>query len=452
MKINEGIFKSYDIRAIVGEDLNPDVAEIIGKSFGTKVRELGEKKVIVGHDNRKSSDSLNDGLIKGLLSTGVDVIDIGLVTSPILYYARKMFGIGPAVMITASHNTGEYNGFKLCLYESEENIYGEGIQDLKRFTLKGDFIEGEGTLSKAEIVQNYIDMICDKVKLGKRKLKVVVDCGNGTASVVALSLLEKLGCEVIPIYCDSDPDFPNHHPDPSIPENLKDAAKLVKQIGADIGIGFDGDGDRIGVIDENGVVLLGDMFMIMMLRDVAKTIPIKKGIVEVKCSKALADEIEKLGGEPVYFRTGNPYIKAEIRKENIPFSGEMSGHMYFLDEYYGYDDATYAAARVLRTLSNTEKNVSELLEGVNKYYSTPEVQIPIEEEKKKDAVEMITKYFAERGHEIITVDGARVLFENGWGLVRASNTSPILSARYESSSYEGLEYIQNQFQTALKQI
>lgn len=452
--INPSIFKAYDIRAVYGPGiLDRETAVLIGKGFGTWVRYINEDTIIVGHDNRKSSDDLNSGLIKGLTSTGVNVIDVGLVTTPMLFYSRKLFDIGPAIMITASHNPGEYNGFKMCLNKEEENIYGEKIQELRKTIEDGKFATGRGNVTNKNILQEYINNVCEKVKLGNRKIRAVVDCGNGTASVVAVELIEKLGVEVIPLYCDSNPDFPNHHPDPSVPSNLKDACELVVKENADLGIAFDGDSDRIGIIDEKGNVLLGDQFMTVIWRDIMKKYPGSEALIDIKCSQSLVDEVKKLGGKPTYIRTGNPYIKAAMRAKNIPFSGEMSGHIFFADEYYGFDDGTYAAARFLRILSNTDKKASELLDGVNKYYSTPEETIRIEDEKEKLAfVENIKKYFQEKGYEIIAEDGARVLFEDGWGLVRSSNTSPLATLRFEGKTEEALEKIKQEFQKAIDTI
>lgn len=451
--INPAIFKAYDIRWVFGEDFNKEVAIQIGKGFGTWVKEINENTIIVGHDNRKSSDELNEGLIEGILSTGINVIDIGLVTTPILFYSRKLLDNGPAIMITASHNPGEYNGFKMCLNKNEENIFGDKIQELRKRIESGNFAFGEGILTHKNIIQDYINNVCEKVKLGNRKIKAVVDCGNGSASIIAVELMQKLGVEVIPLYCDSNPDFPNHHPDPSVPSNLKDACKLVVEEKADLGIAFDGDGDRIGIIDENGKVLLGDEFMTVIWRDIMKKYPGSEALIDIKCSQSLVDEVEKLGGKPIYIRTGNPYIKAAMRERKIPFSGEMSGHIFFADEYYGFDDATYAAARFLRILSNTDKKASQLLEGVNKYYSTPEETIRIEDEKEKLAfVNNIKEYFTQKGYKIIAEDGARVIFEDGWGLVRSSNTSPLATLRFEGKTPEALENIKQEFNKAIESI
>lgn len=452
MQINPEIFRSYDIRGIVGQDIDGEVAEKLGRSFGSYVQELDENTVIVGNDNRESSDMLSKRLIKGLTESGVNVINIGLATTPMVYYARKLFDIGPAIQITASHNPGEYNGFKMCIKKEEESIYGDKIQEIREYTEKENFKSGFGKVTEENILDRYINQIAEKVKLGNRKLKVVVDAGNGTASIVAEKLLKKLGTEVVPLYCDLDPRFPNHHPDPSVPENLKDLSQKVIEEKADIGIGYDGDGDRIGVVDENGNMIFGDLYMLIIWRDIIKKFPGSPALVEVKCSQSLWDELEKIGAKPEFIRTGNPYIKAAMRAKNVPFSGEMSGHIFFRDEYYGFDDAAYATARILRILSNTEKKTSELLEGINKYIATPEITKKVEDSTKFQTIEKAVNYFKQKGYKVIDVDGARVVFENGWGLIRASNTSPKITIRYEAKNEEELAKIQEKFEECLKEV
>lgn len=452
MQINPEIFRSYDIRGIVGKDIDKNVAEKLGLSFGSYVQDLGEDTVIVGNDNRESSDELRENLIKGLTNSGVNVINIGLATTPMVYYARKLFDIGPAIQITASHNPGEYNGFKMCIKKEEESIYGEKIQEIREYTEKENFKTGFGKVIEENILDRYIAQIAEKVKLGNRKLKVVVDAGNGTASIIAEKLCKELGTEVIPLYCDLNPKFPNHHPDPSVPENLKDLSKKVIEEKADIGIGYDGDGDRIGIVDEKGDMIFGDLYMLIIWRDIINKFPGSKALVEVKCSQSLWDELEKIGAKPEFIRTGNPYIKAAMRQKDVPFSGEMSGHIFFRDEYYGFDDAAYAAARILRILSNTEKKTSELLSGINKYIATPEITKKVDDSIKFKTIEKAVKYFKEKGFKVIDVDGARVVFENGWGLIRASNTSPKITIRYEAKNEEELRKIQEEFEKCLEEI
>ena len=287
--------------------------------------------------------------------------NIGLVTTPMVYYARKFLKIGPAIQVTASHNPKEYNGFKMCVEEENESIYGDQILEIYDYMVKGKFVAGNGSKEDVSIKEAYIEEIIERVKLGNRKIKAVVDCANATASVVTVETLEKLGVEIIPLYCNIDPTFPNHHPDPSIEKNMVDLANKVKETKADVGFGFDGDGDRIGVVDDKGNMIFGDMYMLIMWREVIKNIPHANALVEVKCSQKLWDELVKLGAKPEFVRTGNPYIKAKMKEKNVPFSGEMSGHIFFRDEYYGFDDALYAAARFLRMMSNTDVKVSDML-------------------------------------------------------------------------------------------
>lgn len=445
MKLNPYIFRQYDIRGVVGEDLNEEFAKLLGQAFGTYAKKNGEHKVIIGCDNRTSSPSLKRALAEGLLSTGCDVIDIGTVITPIFYYSRILYDINPGIIVTASHNPAQYNGFKVAF--GPGTIYGDDIIILKTMMEKGEFFSGNGTLSTKDPVEDYMKMICNKILLAK-KLRVGIDCGNGTASFFAEKLFQKLGAEVYPIYCSSDPNFPNHFPDPVKPENLTDLRELVLKEGLDVGIGFDGDGDRIGVVDDKGNIIFGDMLMILYWREIMPKFPGSTAIVEVKCSKALVDEIKRLGGKPTFYKTGHSLIKAKMREIGAIFTGEMSGHMFFADEFYGFDDALYAAARLLRILSNTDSSLSELLSDVPKYYSTPELRIPCPDDEKTKKVESVKRYFKDK-YPMIDIDGARVLFPDGWGLVRSSNTGPELIVRCESKTEEGVEKIKKELQTAL---
>ncbi|MDK2793380.1 MAG: phosphomannomutase / phosphoglucomutase [Caldanaerobacter sp.] len=447
MKLNENMFRMYDIRGIWGEDLTEETAEVIGKAFGTYVKQKGINSVLVGRDNRISSKPIRDALIKGLTSTGCDVLDVGVLTTPAFYYSNILYNSQAGMMITASHNPPQFNGFKVMVGPS--TIYGEELKKIYYIAEKGEFEKGSGEVKYAYPINSYINMIKEKVRLGDRKLKVVVDCGNGTASLFYPDVIYNLGCEVYPLYCESDPTFPNHFPDPVKKENLKDLIEEVKRVKADLGIAFDGDGDRIGVVDEKGNIIWGDMLMILYWREIMKKHPGAEAIVEVKCSQALVEEIEKLGGKPVFYKTGHSLIKAKMKEMNAVFTGEMSGHMFFADEYYGFDDAAYAAARLLRILSNTDKSLSELLADVPKYPSTPEIRLECSDERKFDVVKGVTEYFREKGYNIIDVDGARVLFDGGWGLVRASNTGPELIVRCEARTSEKLEEIKKALSEAL---
>ncbi|HHY80125.1 phosphoglucosamine mutase [Thermoanaerobacter sp. RKWS2] len=447
MKLKENMFRMYDIRGVWGEDLTAETAEIIGKAFGTYVRQKGIKDVLVGRDNRLSSRPIRDALIKGLTSTGCDVLDVGVLTTPAFYYSNVLYNYQAGMMITASHNPPQFNGFKVMVGPS--TIYGDELKKLYYIAEKGEFEKGTGNVKYAYPINSYINMIKEKVKLGDRKLKVVVDCGNGTGSYFYPDVIYNLGCEVYPLYCESDPTFPNHFPDPVKEENLKDLIEEVKRVKADLGIAFDGDGDRIGVVDDKGNIIWGDMLMILYWREIMKKHPGADVIVEVKCSQALVEEIERLGGKPIFFKTGHSLIKAKMKELGAVFTGEMSGHMFFADEYYGFDDAAYAAARLLRILSNTDKSLSELLADVPKYPATPEIRLECDDEKKFDVVKGVTEYFKEKGYDIIDVDGARVLFDEGWGLVRASNTGPELIVRCEAKTKEKLEEIKKELSEAL---
>ena len=452
MEINKEIFRSYDIRGIAGSDLTEEFAEVLGKTFGSYIQEKGEKEVIVGHDCRESAEYLVRGLEKGLVSTGVKVYHIGLSTTPMVYYARKLLKIGPAIQVTASHNPKEYNGFKMCVELENESIYGDRILEIYEYMRRGKFVGGNGNIEKVSIKEAYIEEILNRVKLGNRKIKAVVDCANATASVVTVETLERLGAEIIPLYCDIDPSFPNHHPDPSVEKNMVDLSNKVKEVGADVGFGFDGDGDRIGIVDDKGNMIFGDIYMLIMWREVIKNNPNANALVEVKCSQKLWDELEKLGAKPEFVRTGNPYIKAKMKEKNVPFSGEMSGHIFYRDEYYGFDDALYAAARFLRMLSNTDLKVSEMLNDTKEYVTTQEITKNVDDNVKFELIEKVVNAFKMLGYKVVDVDGARVIFENGWGLVRASNTTPKITMRFEATSKEELEDIQEKFNKVLDEI
>ncbi|HHW47328.1 MAG TPA: phosphomannomutase/phosphoglucomutase [Clostridiaceae bacterium] len=445
--VNRQIFRQNDIRGIFGKDLRTEDAELIGRAFGTYIKRRGKTEAIVGKDNRKSSPDLFGSLVKGILNTGVNVKDIGVVVTPIFYYSTYLYGIDSGIMITASHNPAEYNGFKIQF--DGTTLYGEELQNIRKIIENGDFEEGQGKLTVQLPGDDYIKMIKEKINLKGRRLKIVVDCGNGTAGLFAPKLFEELGCEVIPLYCDSNPDFPNHFPDPTRPENLKDLIGAVKKHKADLGASFDGDGDRLGVVDNQGNIIWGDMMMVLFWREILPRYPGAPAIVEVKCSEVLVEEIKKLGGKPLFYKTGHSLIKAKMKELNAVFTGEMSGHMFFADEYYGFDDAFYACARLLRILAESGKTLSDLLSDVPKTYNTPEIRIACPEEKKAYYVNKAKDYFKTLGNSIIDVDGVRVLFEDGWGLVRASNTGPELIVRCEAKTAEGLEQIKEKISESI---
>lgn len=448
--IKHNIFRLYDIRGIVDEDLTEEAVYSIARALATKAAGRGYKKIVLGRDNRMSSPRLRDITIKALLDSGFDIVDLGVVITPIFYFAARHLDIKAGLMITASHNPAEYNGFKMLL--GETTIYGEEIQEVRQLAEKENFVSGpEGSLTEIDIIDDYINMIKEKIQLGPKRLKVVVDCGNGTASLFAPRLFRELGCQVVELYCESDPTFPNHHPDPVAVENCQDLIKVVHEEQADLGIGLDGDGDRLGVVDRQGNIIWGDMLMIIFWREILPLYPGTDCIVEVKCSQSLIDEIRQLGGNPLLYKTGHSLIKGKMKEIGAVFTGEMSGHIFFADEYYGFDDALYAAARLLRILSHSDQDLGQLLADVNKYYTTPELRVKSTDENKFLVVEQVLQHFRPL-YEVLDVDGARILFPRGWGLVRASNTGPELIVRCEGSTPEALEEIKGELFTFLQSL
>ncbi len=443
-KLNKYIFRGYDIRGVYPTDLNAEVANIIGKSFGTYVRRLGHFTAVVGRDNRYSSDELAESLIKGILSTGVNVIDLGLVTTPMYYYACIKLQNPTGMMVTASHNPKDDNGFKFA-FDDRGNARGEMIEEFRDFTMKGEFDEGHGLLAKYNIRKEYIELYEKSLDFGKRKVKVVLDLGNGTTSCIAREIYEKFPIDLDIIFEESDPSFPNHHPDPCVEKNLDALKKRVVETHADLGIGFDGDGDRLGVVDEKGNYIATDKYMIIIVRDIIDKVEKKEFLYDVKCSKSLSDEIEKLGGTGICYRTGNSYTKAKVRDDKIPFGGELSGHVYFNDRWPCFDSGLYAGLRLLEILSRTDKSVSELLDGINKYYSTEELKFASRDETKFGVVGKIKEYSLSKKYNILDIDGVRVNFDYGWALVRCSNTGPNITARFEADSMENLKKLQDEF-------
>lgn len=443
--INPAIFREYDIRGVVGDDLTPEVAARIGRGYAAHLG-LSDGQVVLGRDNREHSPLLAAAVAEGLRTSGCAVADIGTVITPTFYFARVHWGIEGGVMVTASHNPPEFNGFKLA--GGSGTLYGEQIQAVRRRAETGPFADGRGRIEPREIVPAYMEMLREKIRLGPRRLRVALDCGNGTASLIAPQALAAWGVEVVPIYCDSDPRFPHHHPDPVDPHNLTDLIALVRRERCDLGIGLDGDGDRIGVVDDRGEILWGDLLMVLYWREILPRYPGAEVIVEVKCSQALVEEVTRLGGRPFFYRTGHSLIKAKMREIGAVFTGEMSGHMFFADEFFGFDDALYAAGRLLRILSGAEVPLSALMADVPRYPVTPEVRVTCPDERKFDIVARVTEEF-KRGHQVIDVDGARVLFDDGWGLVRASNTQPVLVVRAEARTEAGLAHIKRTLAAAL---
>ena len=451
MKINKLMFREYDIRGIYNEDIDEEVSYLIGRAFGSNLKRMGKTETLVGYDNRISSPVIEENLIKGITESGVNVVRLGLVTTPMYYYGWDFLNIKCGVMITASHNPKEYNGFKFS-YNGIHNAYGKDVYDLYDTIINKDFTSGNGTVTDKDIKKEYLKLIWENINLGNRKLKVVYDCGNGTTSIVAKDVFNNPNIEFIPIFADSNPEFPNHHPDPCVEENLRDLKKKVLETQADVGIAFDGDGDRVGVVDENGNMIDIDKYMIIIWRDIYNKVENKKGLFDIKCSKVLEDELIKLGIEPVCYRSGNSYTKAMSVEGDFPFSGEYSGHVFFRDKFPGYDDGIYAGLRLIEILSKTDKSVSELLEGINIYYSTKELKMKVNDEIKFDIVNKVKEYCISKNYKLLTIDGVKVLFEDGSAVVRASNTGPNITMRYEAKTKERLNEIEQEFTNLLNEL
>ena len=450
MAISAGIFRQYDIRGIVGKDLTTEAALAIGGAYAAYLAAHGTRgAVVVSRDNRPSGAALRDALVSGLTSGGLDVIDIGVVPTPLNYWALHHLPVVGGIQITGSHNPPEYNGFKLSM--GTASLHGEHIQDLYKLTQTSKPADGPtGTKREEAVIDRYIDDIVTRIGPLARRIRVVYDCGNGAGALVAPALFAKLGVEGRGLFCESDGTFPNHHPDPTVPENLVDLIAAVKADNAEVGIAFDGDADRIGVVDEHGGIVWGDRILILYARDVLERTGRGQPIIfDVKCSQALPTAVENAGGVPIMWKTGHSLIKDKMRETHAPIAGEMSGHMFFSEGFYGHDDALYGAARLLRILADSGRTVAQLLSDVPDFVSTPELRIEVPEEIKFDLVDRAVKYFRGR-HKVIDVDGVRVLFGDGWGLIRASNTQPVIVARYEASSAARLAEIRREMEGWLR--
>lgn len=442
MQPKQHIFREYDIRGIVTEDLSGEVPELIGRAYATallRTSGVGETPtVVVGRDNRPSSPSLAAGIIDGIRATGVNVIDVGTVPTPVLYFAAHHYGTAGGLQITGSHNPPEYNGFKMVV--GGRALYGEAIQGLRALIEARDFETGEGGLEERDILPTYIEDVTSRFSLA-RPVKVVVDCGNGVGSLVAVELLEGIGAEVVPLYCESDGTFPNHHPDPTVDEYIQEMIERVREEKADLGVAFDGDADRIGAVDENGTIIRGDILLLLFGLDILERRgPGQQLIFDVKCSQAVPEVFEARGGKALMWKTGHSLIKEKMKETRAPIAGELSGHICFADDFYGFDDAPYAACRLVDLVARSDRPLSEKVAEFPAYLSTPEIRVEVTEEEKFEIVRRAVDEFS-REHEVIAVDGARVLFDDGWGLLRASNTQPVLVLRYEARTEEGLERI-----------
>jgi phosphomannomutase/phosphoglucomutase len=450
MSLNASIFRQYDVRGIVGRDLTPEVATAIGRGFAALLTERGiEGAVVVGRDNRPSGDALRDALVHGLTAAGRDVVDVGVVPTPLVYWALHHEPVVGGIQITGSHNPPEYNGFKICV--GAGSLHGEGIQRLYALASAASVDAAvSGTVRHVDVIERYLDDIVERTGPLARPMRVVYDCGNGASALVAPQLFARLGVESTGLFTDSDGTFPNHHPDPTVPENLADCIAAVQRTGAEIGIAFDGDGDRIGVVDGAGHIIWGDHILILYARDVlARTGTGQPIIFDVKCSQALSDAITAAQGVPVMWKTGHSLIKDKMKETHAPIAGEMSGHMFFEEGFYGHDDALYAAARLLRILADAGTSIDALLSDVPRFVSTPEIRVDTDDAVKFGIVADAVAHFRAK-YDVIDVDGVRVLFGDGWGLIRASNTQPVLVLRFEARSEERLAEIRGEFEAWLR--
>lgn len=446
-RISPEIFREYDIRGVVDPELDSETCVLLGRGLGTTLARAGARSVAVGRDVRLSSDRIRDDLVRGLSSTGLDVVDVGVVPTPCLYYALYTLDVGGGVMITGSHNPAEYNGFKTSV--GKDSIHGENIQAVRCLIEAGDFETGAGKVVERRILPEYLGRVTEGVT-PERGLTVVVDAGNGVAGPHAPNVLETLGCTVHKLYCEPDGRFPNHHPDPTVEKNLKDLIAKVKATGADLGIAFDGDADRIGVVDEKGGIVWGDRLLALYARQVLRDGPTSI-IFEVKCSKGLIEDIVAHGGTPVMWRTGHSLIKQKMKETGALLAGEMSGHMFFKHRYFGYDDAIYAACRLVEIVANEDAPLSEIMATIPKYPSTPEIRLECPEAHKFAVVKEIVAHFR-KTHPVIDVDGARIDFGDGWGLVRASNTTPLLVMRFEADTEARLAEIRRTVESKVEEV
>ncbi len=455
------IFREYDIRGVVGKDLTLEMAQSIGRAYGTMARQRGCRTVALGQDGRLTSPDLRDRLLAGITATGMNVVDIGVCPTPLLYFALYELPVDGGVMITGSHNAAEYNGFKMCI--EKVALHGEEIQKLNRLIDTEAYASGSGTVSTASVIPSYLRYLKEHFAgVDGKGVHVVLDCGNGAASLVAKDALEQLGCRVTGLYDDLDGRFPNHHPDPTVVENLQDLMQAVKVNRADVGIAYDGDADRIGAIDEKGNILWGDRLLLIFARDVLKDKPGSTVISEVKASQCLYDDIRARGGNGVMWKTGHSLLKAKMKEENAVLAGEMSGHMFFADRYFGYDDAIYASCRLVEILLKVQAPLSSLLADLPSTQVTPEIRVECSDDIKFRLVEAVRNRVVELAkqpnsndpnfaiREVVTIDGVRVCFDDGWGLIRASNTQPALVLRFEATSAERLQALRTYLEGELE--
>lgn len=443
------IFKAYDIRGIVGKTLNAEVARQIGQAIGSESQARGQDTIIVARDGRHSGPTLVEALSAGIMASGCNVIDIGMVPTPVLYFATFHLDSNSGVMVTGSHNPPDYNGFKVVL--AGETLSGDAIQQLYQRIVKQDLAQGQGNYHTRSVDNEYLQRITSDIKLQK-PLKVCIDCGNGVAGKLAPTLYKSLGCEVTELFCDVDGDFPNHHPDPSRPENLQDLIKALAAGDYDIGFAFDGDGDRLGLVTPDGQVVWPDRQMILFARDILQRQPGAEIIYDIKCSRVLHQEIEKAGGKPLMWKTGHSFIKAKLKETGAQLAGEMSGHIFFKERWYGFDDGLYAGARMLEILSQQDQSANDLFRALPNTINTPELQLKVAEGENHALIKKMVALADFPDARLTTIDGIRADFEDGWGLVRASNTTPVLVLRFEGRDEQALQRIQDQFAKLIKQV
>lgn len=445
MELPKKIFREYDIRGLVDRDLTPDGVRRIGAAVAATLVREGISQAVVGRDVRLSSDTYFAAIAEGLMGCGVDVVDIGVVPTPVFYFAAKRWGIRGGVMITASHNPSEFNGFKVL--RGDGTIHGDDIAELYEIARDAPDGAGGGSMTTRDAIEEYIDWIDADINL-ERPVRFAADGGNATAGLVAPRLFRRLGCDPALLFMKPDGNFPNHHPDPTVEENLVDLRRTVLEGGLELGVGFDGDSDRIGVINDRGEILWGDMLLALYARAILAAHPGATVIFEVKCSRALEQDILRHGGRPIMWKTGHSLIKKKMREEKALLAGEMSGHQFFADRYFGFDDAIYAACRLLEIVAASSEPLSVLLADLPRYENTPEIRIACDDERKFEVVRRVTEHFR-RTNEVLDIDGARVTFEKGWGLLRASNTQPVLVLRFEAEDRESLAQIKRAFADVL---
>ena len=447
--IPAAIFKAYDVRGIVGKTLTTAIVNKIGRAIGSESRSRNVSKVVVARDGRHSGPELVKALSAGLTAAGCDVIDIGMVPTPVLYFATFRLDTGTGVMVTGSHNPPEYNGLKMVI--AGETLSGDAIQGLYQRCLNQDYTTGAGVITQQDLTEDYLTRIISDIKLD-RPLRLCIDCGNGVAGKIAPELFTRLGCEVKPLYCEVDGDFPNHHPDPSRPENLQDLIKEMDSGQYDLGLAFDGDGDRLGIVTPAGQIIWPDRQMILFARDILARNPGAQIIYDVKCSRVLDQAINEAGGKPLMWKTGHSLIKAKLKETGALLAGEMSGHIFFKERWYGFDDALYTGARLLEILSKDNRSVDEIFNAIPNTINTPELHIKVAEGENHELVKKLVAAADFPDAKVTTIDGLRVDFDDGWGLVRASNTTPVLVLRFEAQSEEGLKRIQDMFAELIRQV